>query len=526
MAQALEIVCHVCKNSFSNKGNLKKHYETVHPGVPISQEFENLKDRKESCPKCGKSVSKSNLARHIKVCNQNMQHTNSATNVRVRDVEEINDSGVFDESVFARNNCVKEMLRECMAKRDGLSRQHMKNYLHAIDQFDKFTGADSKLTPRTFLAKYKNNFEDYFNTLQTVFERYETLHALQYAFDMLDGAKLISSCPKIKQLGSSDVIIQRYLNSSERVHYYNQLTSNPVSFKNEIGVLHVRNFLIVEILLAQGSTDLVNKLNRGHYLNGTAVFDQFNTKKWSYTIGKDVFEISCELRTMLHNYFAIMRREVLIKTKVIQNNIVKAWDPSTDHEIKFFAVSENGRHFQVELKSSTFDTFHMISKSHKCFKTSDFLNSAHIFKTPRIGATSGQMTNPSKSTENVKPDPKRQKTDSQRSASQIRKGPLPSQIVEEQLSPKSATPLKDSLSTKSVNVRKKKYSTYQFKSDERDFILETFKRDRDQSLSKTVIFARRLENDKFDEFFSRILSKEEYSSDSLAEQVLRILKNR
>ena len=53
--------------------------------------------------------------------------------------------------------------------------------------------------------------------------------------------------------------------------------------------------------------------------------------------------------------------------------------------------------------------------------------------------------------------------------------------------------------------------------------LNIFKDEKSQ-LSKVMILARRLDNDMYDEFFTRIINSENITEDIFAEQILRIMK--
>ena len=82
-------------------------------------------------------------------------------------------------------------------------------------------------------------------------------------------------------------------------------------------------------------------------------------------------------------YLFAVRKHVLPKVK--QNGKDNVWDPNNDSDIKFFAVSERGRPFVVEVMKSVFDVFHMGAQSHKRFQMKDFIGTEVQYKIPEIG---------------------------------------------------------------------------------------------------------------------------------------------
>ena len=404
MADSLEIACEICQKSFTRKNSLKRHYKEIHPGFELPDNFKEIKEPKETCSTCSKQISRKNFQRHLKSCGPKEQELPlssdqqlplssehqlplSSAEQRKNKPVRVGDTYTKDSSVFHENKPIEPMLHEFYSQKFCLkdfSRQHINNYIGALKKFERSFARRVELTPKILMECFESRFDEYFAGLQTVSERKDILNGLQSTFKMLYQMKIIGSVPEIVQLQSTKGIIERYLNSSLRSEYFQKLERNAAEFAQAVGPMAIRNFLLTETILATKSSEFVHQLTREMFLNGTKIIDANQQKKWIIEIGQEkAFEIPDFLKEKLQVYLFAVRKHVLPKVK--QNGKDNVWDPNNDSDIKFFAVSERGRPFVVEVMKSVFDVFHMGAQSHKTFQMKDFIGTEVQYKIPNIG---------------------------------------------------------------------------------------------------------------------------------------------
>ena len=389
MADSLEIACEICQKSFTRKNSLKRHYEEIHPGFELPDNFKEIKDPKETCSTCSKQISRKNFQRHLKSCGpkEEQQLPLSSAEQRKKKPVRVGDTYTKDSSVFHENKPIEPMLHEFYSQKFCLkdfSRLHINNYIGALKKFERSFARRVELTPKILMECFESRFDEYFAGLQTVSERKEILNGLQSTFKMLYQMKIIGSVPEIVQLQSTKGIIERYLNSSLRSEYFQKLERNAAEFAQAVGPMAIRNFLLTETILATKSSEFVHQLTREMFLNGTKIIDSNQQTKWIIDIGQEkAFEMPDFLKEKLQVYLFAVRKHVLPKVK--QNGKDNVWDPNNDSDIKFFAVSERGRPFVVEVMKSVFDVFHMGAQSHKTFQMKDFIGTEVQYKIPEIG---------------------------------------------------------------------------------------------------------------------------------------------
>ena len=389
MADSLEIACEICQKSFTRKNSLKRHYEEIHPGFELPDNFKEIKDPKETCSTCSKQISRKNFQRHLKSCGpkEEQQLPLSSAEQRKKKPVRVGDTYTKDSSLFHENKPIEPMLHEFYSQKFCLkdfSRLHINNYIGALKKFERSFARRVELTPKILMECFESRFDEYFAGLQTVSERKEILNGLQSTFKMLYQMKIIGSVPEIVQLQSTKGIIERYLNSSLRSEYFQKLERNAAEFAQAVGPMAIRNFLLTETILATKSSEFVHQLTREMFLNGTKIIDSNQQTKWIIDIGQEkAFEMPDFLKEKLQVYLFAVRKHVLPKVK--QNGKDNVWDPNNDSDIKFFAVSERGRPFVVEVMKSVFDVFHMGAQSHKTFQMKDFIGTEVQYKIPNIG---------------------------------------------------------------------------------------------------------------------------------------------
>lgn len=378
MADAVEISCEICERTFTQKKNLKRHYVEIHPGMELPENFKDLKDPKETCSTCSKQFSKANFQRHLKSCvpsEELLQPLPSAEQRKIRQGESLDDTYTLDLSLFHRNKPIESMLREFYSKKKihrNLSREYMTKCIIALKNFEGSFARRVMLTPRTLMDCYESRFDDYFNSLQGVSQRNDILHGLQATFQMLHCMKILNHEPNIPQFRGTTGIIKRYLNSAIRSNYFHRIHDNAAGFVHGGDSLTIRNFLLIETVLATKSSDFVHQLTRQEYLNGKKETDDTNVTKWIFDMGPNKsFEIPDLLHTLLHRYLFIIRRHLLVKTHIMRDAKTEVWDPHSDDEVKFFAVSEKGKPFQVQITKSAYEVFYLGGQSHKNFHESD-----------------------------------------------------------------------------------------------------------------------------------------------------------
>ena len=389
MADSLEIACEICQKSFTQKCSLKRHYKEIHPSSELPDNFKEMKDPKETCSTCSKEISRKHFQRHLKSCGpkEEQQLPLSSAEQRKKKPVRVGDTYTKDSSVFHENKPIEPMLHEFYSQKFCLkdfSRPHINNYIGALKKFERSFARRVELTPKILMECFESRFDEYFAGLQTVSERKDILNGLQSTFKMLYQMKIIGSVPEIVQLQSTKGIIERYLNSSLRSEYFQKLERNAAEFAQAVGPMAIRNFLLTETILATKSSEFVHQLTREMFLNGTKIIDANQQKKWIIEIGQEkAFEIPDFLKEKLQVYLFAVRKHVLPKVK--QNGKDNVWDPNNDSDIKFFAVSERGRPFVVEVMKSVFDVFHMGAQSHKTFQMKDFIGTEVQYKIPNIG---------------------------------------------------------------------------------------------------------------------------------------------
>ena len=416
MADSLEIACEICQKSFTQKCSLKRHYKEIHPSSELPDNFKEMKDPKETCSTCSKEISRKHFQRHLKSCGPKEEQQlplSSAEQRKMKSIEVTSDSDsdsdcevyikdkslfqeyklidseiyIKDESLFQENKPIEPMMHEFYSQKwclKDFSRQHINNYIGALKKFERSFARRVELTPKTLMECFQSRFDDYFDSLQTVSERRLILLGLQRTFEMLAYTNVISTVPEIRQLVDTKYIILRYFRSNLRSDYFQKLDRNAAEFAQAVGPMSIRNFLLTETILATKSSEFVHQLTREMFLNGTKIIDSNQQTKWIIDIGQEkAFEIPDFLKEKLQVYLFAVRKHVLPKVK--QNGKDNVWDPNNDSDIKFFAVSERGRPFVVEVMKSVFDVFHMGAQSHKTFQMKDFIGTEVQYKIPEIG---------------------------------------------------------------------------------------------------------------------------------------------
>ena len=384
MADSLEIACEICQKKFTQKVSLKRHYAEIHPGIELPENIQNMKDPKETCANCLKEFSKASFKRHLKKCEPEVEQPLPSSSAAKRKTKafEKDDTYKKDFSIFHESLPIEPMLHDYYSEKwlqRNFDRKHIDRYIAALKRFEKSYASQVELTPTTLLGRgledFQSRLDSYFNSLQKVSDRQEILFALERTFEMLqdEEIRIINNAPKIPQLVPNKGIIKRYFNSSLRKEYFQKIESNAKEFLQEVGPIAIRNFLLTETILATKSSEFVHQLTREMFQRGTSSLDDHLQKKWIFEIGHGkLFEIPDFLQVKLHTYLTIVREHVLQKKTVKQDGKDDIWDPHTDNEVKFFAVSERGRPFVVEVSQSVFEAFYAGGQSHKKFLLKDF----------------------------------------------------------------------------------------------------------------------------------------------------------
>ena len=384
MADSLEIACEICQKKFTQKVSLKRHYAEIHPGIELPENIQNMKDPKETCANCLKEFSKASFKRHLKKCEPEVEQPLPSSSAAKRKTKafEKDDTYKKDFSIFHESLPIEPMLHDYYSEKwlqRNFDRKHIDRYIAALKRFEKSYASQVELTPTTLLGRgledFQSRLDSYFNSLQKVSDRQEILFALERTFEMLQDEEIciINNAPKIPQLVPNKGIIKRYFNSSLRKEYFQKIESNAKEFLQEVGPIAIRNFLLTETILATKSSEFVHQLTREMFQRGTSSLDDHLQKKWIFEIGHGkLFEIPDFLQVKLQTYLTIVREHVLQKKTVKQDGKDDIWDPHTDNEVKFFAVSERGRPFVVEVSQSVFEAFYAGGQSHKKFLLKDF----------------------------------------------------------------------------------------------------------------------------------------------------------
>ena len=391
MADALEIACEICQKTFTQKSSLKRHYKQKHPGIELPDNIQNMKDPIMTCSTCSKECSKANFQRHLQSCEPKVEQQlplSSAEERKNKSVK-INDTYKKDLSLFHENLPIGPMLHEYYSEKwvnRNFDRRNIDRYISALKQFERYYTSQVELTPKSLFGEgwldFQSRFDPYFDSLQNISERDAILYGLQRTFEMLHDMKIIGSVQEMWQLVNTKGIIERYLNSSLRSEYFKKCIAMQC---NAVGPMLIRNFLLTETILATKSSEFVHQLTREMFLKGTRILDNNQQTKWVFEIGQDKsFEIPDFLKAKLQIYFLNVREHVLPKKDIKQNGKDDIWDPHSDNEIKFFAVSEKGNPFVVEITQSVYEVFYMGGQSHKKFYLKDFTGTEVQYKMPRI----------------------------------------------------------------------------------------------------------------------------------------------
>ena len=520
MEDNLEIACEICQKSFTLKKNLIRHYGEFHPGIPLPDYINDIKDKPKTCPSCSKPISKANFQRHFKACRPKVDQQPASSSSHTREVSEVDDTLTLNQSLFGENKRIDMMMREFYSKSIPRDRQHITNYIHALNNFSESFARKTILTPKTLMQAFHSKFADYFDSLQTVFERNTILHGMKASFKMMYDMKLITFVPEIPQLKTSKELIEAYLNSSIRCDYFRNLESHTAAeFSQAVGPLAIRNFLLFEAILATKSSDFVHQLTREMYLKGTPTLDYNNQTKWIFEIGPEQsFELPDFLKARFHSYLAIIRRHVLPRTKMFKDGKLESWDPHGDVEVKFFAVSGKGRYFQVEVSQSVFDMFHKVSQSHTTLHLKDFLGETFDYRPPRAARTSRTAQTISQVSSSLTNQDRTRK----RTASNQRE-----YVLEHAIEPVDE-PVDEPVLVTNVSPtptsRKTKHLSFKFTNNDRAFLQQVFKDVGKTELTKVVVLSRRIFDDGFDEFMERQLHNNDISEDKIAEEIVRTLR--
>ena len=517
MADALEIACEICQKTFTQKQNLKRHFGEIHPEIELPENIKDMKDIKKTCPTCSKQISTSNFQRHLRSCapkEEQQPPLSSAEQRKIQPEELIDDTYTLDLDLFHRDKPIESMLREFYSKKKldkNFSRDVMDKYITALKNFERSFARRVKLTPRTLMEGFESRFDDYFDSLQYVSQRNEILHGLQVAFQMLHAMKIISFEPIVSQLKPTTGIIKRYLNSSIRSNYFYRIHTNAADFAQAGDSLTIRNFLLIETVLATKSSEFVHQLTREVYLKGKKVMDGNYQTKWVFQMGpQKSFEIPDLLKTLLHRYLFIIRKHVLTRTHITRDGKTDIWDPHSDDEVKFFAVSEKGKPFQVEITKSAFEVFYLAGKSHKTFHVSDLTENTveYILPEGTVGSSNAPLSMPQAS-KTIRPA----KT-SKRSASTVRETTDKTFDTPANVSPPPPPP-----------PSRKKHLSFKLSTEDKTFLLNIFKDVPKTELSRTVVLSRQLIHEEFEEFLERQKICSNISENDLADEIVRTLKN-
>ena len=507
MADADKIICEICKKSFSQKQTLKRHHLEIHKDIPLPANFNDLNSTKQDCQYCSKLISKQNMKKHLEGCKAKKDEQAESTSTkqhRRREIDVIYDPFEMDESLFGIQKPLKAMLREYLSKeKKHQSKSKIDQHIKALSKYEESFSKKVILTPKFLTETVKTEkFNDYVFNLESVSERSAILQAFQASFKMLKERDDIRYIPKLNF--DDNNVIQEYLDSDLRNGFFNALEKqSPEHFAQNFDYMTTRHILLVETLLATKSGNFVKKLTRDIYLNGSMDVNNRNQPIYIFELDSEKIEIPETLRKGLHKYFVIMRRHNLPLRKILDTEgKVEIYDPSKDPQVKFFAISVMGRPPQVEIEQKHFEFFHKASKAHKYFTHEDFVASDVVYQTTKVYSGATCLT----------------------SSFHGRKSSASSRRVSEELPTVQENCEGSSSFEPSLEKSKKQYVLHQFTPKEIAYLKETFKDVRRTDLNRNVVLARTIMDDEFDKFINDKKEDYDFTTEKLAEEILRIFK--
>ena len=509
MATASPFVCIYCKKSSSTKDNLKRHYRTQHPDEELPSSVEELQDPKAPCQYCGKQISKTNMAKHVKNCKSASEvraasdDVAKSPSIRARkgpNEAEIHDASPEKLTKLSQHSELLPSLKKFMTTKFSFTIITQSEYIEAIQKFCLFHHGFGRLSCFTFIEAMSKSFDTYYNSLETVRARELILHAIRVTLQMLVEFEILDEMPEIVQHQSIKGIISRYFASSERAHFYADFTKDPKKFADVEGPVTIKNFFIVEVLLATSSPRFVRHLTRKLWLDVKhPQHDDDGDDIWVYELSGEEHKIPCFLRHALHKYFVIVRPMLLNR------------DYCNDESSKFFAEDDQKRNFQVEITTDTFKTFHFYSLSHRYFKMTNFLGSSVDFKKPiDINLATVPRSLKNKNVSQIPLTSRQAGDESSVSAMNINAKPTKprNQSKEEKLEEKAKHNRKIDFIRKNIMQVKECFANYT-----------------KQEINRQCVLTVRIIDDDFDKFFREALECEQVTEEKLADRIVLALKN-